>query len=541
MIPAVLSTVHFEDGTEASGLDFARENAPTEAFYYVEFMAAGGIFCDVEGDGDPDVYLLNGRDLLQPIGDDTPRNALYHNDSAGHFTRATGTGLEDPRYSVGVAGGDIDNDGDVDLYVTNFDEANALFVNDGTGHFEDRAVAAGVPGVACFDSSCAFLDVDADGWLDLYVANCVPTHMTDNPECEMAARDGSGMVRRYCVPDDFEPMPDLLYRNLGDGRFEDASVSSGVAGAVGRSLGVACGDYDNDGDQDIFVACDRTPNLYFENDGGGRFTERGWDAGVSHGPNGKARGGMGIASGDWDGDGLLDVAVTYFEREQNGFYTNRPGARFVDRAGANGAGKPSFELLGWGIELFDPDLDGDLDALLVNGHVIGNVEVFRQPIQGYEQVNLLLQNDGTGRFANVGPAAGPGLALERVSRGLAVADVDGDGDQDALVLNLFGRVDLLRNESPRDGRHWLRVRLEGTTSNRSAIGARLEAELADGRVLVRDVRSGHSYQCQSELVVHFGLGSQARVERLTVHWPSGAETVLEDLSVDRLLDVRETP
>lgn len=529
----------FVERTRASGIDFVRENGPSAEFYLAESFCAGAAFFDAEGDGDQDLYLLNGRDLTRPIDADTPANAFYRNDGLGRFEdESAATGLGDRRYSCGVAAGDVDNDGDVDLYVTNFDGENALFRSQDGLRYEDVAREAGVEGSPRFESSCAFVDIDADGWLDLYVTIYTSTTMEDNPVCRMARRNGGDLIRRYCVPDELDPVPDLLYHNLGDGRFEDVSESSGIASVLGRSLGVACGDYDDDGDQDLFVACDRTPNLLFENRGTGFFVERGFAAGVSHDPGGRPRGGMGTTSADFDGDGHLDVAVTYFEREQNGFYRNLGDQSFTDRGDANGAGPPSYDLVGWGIEFFDIDFDGDLDALLVNGHLIENVSDFREPISSYGQRNLLLRNDGGGLFVSVGAGAGPGLALEHVSRGLATADVDGDGDVDALVCNLFGPPDLLINETPRKGRHWLGVRLVGSTSNRDAIGARIVVETEDGTQL-REVRSGQSYESQSELVARFGLGSRERVRRVGVRWPSGKQSLLEDVPADQVLEIVE--
>jgi hypothetical protein len=530
--------IRFVDGTAAAGIGFERDHGRYGDFYYVEFMTGGALFFDADGDLDPDLYLLNGTRLGGEPLEPAPRSALYLNDGRGSFHDATeGSGLGDARYGEGACSGDYDNDGDADLFVSFFAAPNALFRNDGNGRFTDVAAEAGVTGIDCFSASSAFADVDNDGWLDLYVANCLATTLADNPVCEWPARDGSGKVRRYCVPERYAPLDDQLYRNRGDGTFEDVTRASGLD-REGRSLGVAFADFDDDGDQDLFVACDRSANLYYENRGGGRFEERGWKAGVALGEEGSAMAGMGIATGDLDGDGRLDAVLTYFENERNAFYRNLGGHRFENLAAQNGTGPACYDLIGWGVELFDADLDRDLDVLLVNGHVIDNVERFREPVAGYAQPRLFYQNDGAGRFESLGARAGPAFEAERVSRGACLADVDQDGDLDALVANLFGRPDLLINETPRGKRHWLEIKLVGTLSNRDGIGARVLAHLP-GRVLQREVHSGQSYLSQSDLTVHFGLGEARVVPKLEVRWPSGTRSVLANVPADQLLRIVE--
>jgi hypothetical protein len=531
--------VLFVDGTQEAGINFVHENGRSDDLYLIESIPAGAIFFDAEGDGDPDVYFINGAFLAAPPLEEPPIDRLYLNDARGRFQESTaGTGLGDPRYSVGVSGADYDNDGDQDLYVANFEDPNALFRNEGNLRFSDVAHAAGVEGTAAFDAPSAFADLDNDGCLDLYVGNYNDHSKANNIPCKMKRRDGKGIERRYCPVERYNPIDDVLYRNRGDGTFEDVSASSGITGHPGRSFGIAFADYDDDGDQDIFVACDNSPNLFFENQGGFRFEEIATQAGVGVDKDGDARGGMGIAVGDLDFDGKLDAAITNFTDEVNGFYRNCGRNLFQAWEHANGSAAASRPFIGWGIEFFDADLDTDLDCLLVNGHFIDNEHLFREPMAGYEQPNLFYLNDGAGMFAEITARAGPGLAIQRVSRGLATADIDGDGDLDALVSNLHARPDLLRNDTPREGKHWLLVRTVGRRSNRDGIGARVIAHL-EGRDLVREVHSGQTCLSQSDLRVHFGLGTATVVPELELRWPSGKTSRLSGVAADQVLEVVE--
>jgi len=523
--------------TREAGIDFVQDNGRDSGeMFYVEILMAGVVFFDADRDGDPDLYFLNGRPLAGEIPDPVPTNRFYANDGTGFFEDATETsGLGDARYSSGACAGDYDNDGDLDLYVTNFDVANALYENNGEGQFVDVAERAGVEGEPNTPSSSAFADLDNDGWLDLYTGNCLDHSVSNNKPCKVP-KGSDGMRRVYCGPLAFEASTDSLFRNRGDGTFEDITQSSGIGQSSGRTLGVAIADYDDDGDQDIFVACDRSANLLYENLGGASFREVGALSGASLGESGTVQAGMGIVSGDYNGDLRLDVCVTYYAREWNALYRNTGGLRFRDSARKARTLAASRPLMGWGTELFDVDLDGDQDWMVVNGHI--NPFIGQGGRETYGQVNLLYENLGDGTFRSLGTRAGRALEADNVSRGLALADIDGDGDLDAVVGNMHGRPELLRNDTPRNGRHWLMVRTVGTISNRDGIGARVRVELVEG-TQIREVRSGQSYLSHSDLSVHFGLGYEDVVPLLEIRWPSGAKSVLRNVQADRHIEVVE--
>jgi len=553
------SPVRFVDATSESGITYVQDNGRSNDFFFVEQMSSGVAFFDADGDGDPDLLFVNGKKILGPPESPAPVNTFYRNDGKGHFTDDTAaSGLGDPRYGVGVCCADYDNDGDEDVYVTNFDGPNGLYRNDGTGRFEDVAKQAGVEGKGDMDSACAFADVDGDGLLDLYVGAYADSSLRNNKVCEETRRDGLGKLRRYCPPKEHRPLPDILYHNRGDGTFEDWSGVSGIGSHTGRTLGVAFADYDDDGDPDIFVSCDRSPNLFFVNDGRGRFREIAGTNGTAVSDEGRIQAGMGIATSDFDGDGRIDAAVTYFEKESNGLYRNLGDNRFVQVERDSGSATASFFLMGWGTEFLDADLDGWPDWIVANGHLMDDIPMFREPVAGYEQPLLFYLNRGGGRFESLGEEAGPGLKTGHVGRGLATADIDGDGDCDVVISSLHAPATLLRNDSPRAGRHWLTVRLRGTKSNRDGVGARITVRMpspsgldraggSDGvgdpasppPILVREIHTGQSYMSQSDLPAHFGLGAAAAVPELTVRWPSGSVTRLTNVKADQVLDIVE--
>ncbi len=536
------SPVRFVEESRERGIDFVQWNGRSDQRFYVEIVGSGAIFFDAERDGDPDLYLLNQTNVegAPPEGD--PHSTLWINDGSGRFSPAPeSSGLTDRHYSIGVCGGDIDNDGDTDLYVTRFGAPHALYRNDGNLHFTDIVETAGIGGDAFTPASCAFGDIDNDGWLDLYVTTYVKANREINPPCWMKLKDSTERVREYCGPGKYETLPSRMFRNRGEGTFEDVSESSGINAARGNALGVGFADFDRDGDQDLYVACDRTPSLFYQNDGTGHFEESGMRMGVALSNDGVREAGMGTAWGDYDNDGWLDLLKTNYEYENNNLHRNLLGKGFTDMAHKAGMAAPSYSYLAWGTDFLDADNDGDLDVVAVNGHLRkddGRYEAQSGGIlEGYEQINQFFLQTEPGKYVSMAAAAGPGLEIRKVSRGLAIADIDADGDLDFVVTNQHERPDLLVNQSPHPG-HWLRVDCRGTRSNRSAIGALLEV-VADGRREIREIRSGQGYLGQNELVAHFGLGHATRVESLTIRWPSGAVETLRDLPADRLVQVVE--
>ncbi|MFQ5719460.1 MAG: CRTAC1 family protein [Acidobacteriota bacterium] len=534
--------VWFTDVARDAGLSFRHvAGDPVDKRAIYESNAAGCAWLDADGDGRMDLYLVNSGHRLRttpPPEDERTSGALFHNDGDGTFSDVTAAaGLTDWRWGMGAAVGDVDNDGDVDLYVTHVGP-NALWINDGTGVFTDEAALAGVdddgPG-----SGAAFGDVDGDGWLDLYVANYVAV----TPDVPLPGSDELCTYRGmpvYCGPKGLPTAPDRLFRNTGHGRFVDVSDTSGIRDVAARhSFDVAIFDVEPDGDADIYVAVDAAPSLLFIGDGRGHFAERAMFAGVALAEAGTPQAGMGIDTGDWDGDGLIDLVKSNFEGEVFNLYVNSPGGLFSDRAHLVGLGR-SMPALGWGTLLFDVDRDGWLDLFFADGHVYPGIVGGGLQID-YAQQNLLFltrpDDAGRLRLEDVSDTAGPGLRVRKVSRGAAFADYDADGDLDLALNNSDDTPDLLRNDSRPAGR-WLSVRTVGTRSNRDGYGARVRVTAA-GRTWVRQVHASRGYLSSSDPAAFFGLGPVARIERLEVVWPGGRRETFPAPDLDRQVTVRE--
>ena len=342
-------------------------------------------------------------------------------------------------------------------------------------------------------------------------------------------------MRAYCHPNVYNGVPDILFRNNGDGTFTDISKEAGV-NKVGNGLGVVFGDYDDDGWIDIYVANDTTPNLLYHNRGKGVFEEVGFWAGVAVGGDGKALAGMGTDMGDINGDGLLDIFVTNLDGQTHSLYKNAGKGLFTNMTFPSGVGEATLPFVGFGTAFLDYDNDADLDLSIANGDVIDNIKRLRDSTS-YEQLNLLLQNDGSGKFTSVGPMSGPGFALKKPSRALVTGDLDNDGDLEIVTTNVGSTADLLENEGGNRSNAIL-IRTVGSKSNRDGIGARLRL-FVDGKVLVRDVKAGSSYLGQNDLRVHFGLKDRQRADRLEVHWPSGAVDLIENVQANQILTVQE--
>ncbi len=526
--------VRFSDGTAAAGIDFVHYNAATEEKYMVETMGSGGGFFDFDGDGALDIYLVNGAPLPGSAPTtEPPRNALYRNDGAGSFEDVTErAGVAGKGYGMGMTAGDVDNDGDPDLYVTSFGP-NVFYRNRGDGTFEDATEEAGLA-AGGWSTSAAFADYDADGYLDLYVARYVDFALDNHKFCGNQAKN----IKAYCHPDVYDPVAGILFRGRGDGTFEDVTRAAGVyVEDEGKSLGVVWGDYDNDGDVDLYVANDSMRNFLFRNDAGSRFTDVTLLAGVGYSEDGKTQAGMGTDMADYDGDGFLDVTVTNLDFEYNSMYRGGPSGIFSDESYESGVAEVTLNFVGFGTFFFDFDNDGRLDIFVANGHIIDNIHLFNS-VSTYRERNFLFENQGGGVFRERGASVGDALSRENVARGAAPGDVDSDGDLDVLVTRCGERALLLVNEGGnRQG--FLSVALAGRRSNRDGLGAR--ATLRSGElVAIRDVKSGFSYLSQGSLELHFGLGvseTERALDVLEIRWPGGATEVFEHPAPGRMLAV----
>jgi hypothetical protein len=524
------SNVTFENVAKAVGITFAHVNGASPEKYLVETMGSGAAFLDYDNDGWLDLFVVDGGSVAA-AGKSTARHRLFHNEGQGLFKDVTAaSGIVHRDYGMGACAGDVDGDGRTDLYITNYGP-NALYRNSGNGAFTDVTRVAGV-GLDGWSTSCAFVDVDRDGDLDLFITNYLDAPTSKNPFCG----DPQRRIRVYCHPLNYTGLPSVLYRNDGKGVFTDVSGEAGIAKFVGNGLGVAVGDYDDDGAPDVFVANDAVPNFLFHNDGKGRFNEVALAAGVAVGRDGKARAGMGTEFADYNGDGRLDLVVTNHEFETHSLFRNDGKGSFSDASVEAGIASPTLPFVGFGVAFFDADNDRALDMAIVNGHVIDNTAVFR-PGSTHAQRRLLFQNANGRRFAEVSRQSGPGFAAQTVGRTLLAGDIDNDGDVDLVVTNNGGPVEVLRNNAGRE-RHALVVRVAGVRSNRNGIGARITLT-AQGRAQMREVKSGSSYLGQNDLRVHFGLGDATRVERIDVRWPTGDVETLRDVVADQIVTVTE--
>ena len=499
------------DVTESAGITFVHTDGRSGLRLFNEFLGSGGGFFDYDGDGDLDIYLVNGAIQTDSGQDQTPRNVLYRNNGDDTFTDVTEAARVGSRaYGVGATVADYDNDGDLDLYVTNFGE-DQLYRNNGNGTFTDVTTHANVNNPN-WGTSCAFADVDNDGHLDLYVANYATYAPKDDIRCEERG------VHVYCGPHAYPAAHDTFYKNNGDGTFTDMSVLYHPSDLIPQhGLGVTFGDYDADGDTDLYVANDQDPNFLFQNSGSDSFLEVALISGVCYNDMGKEEAGMGTDFGDYDNDGWLDLTVSNYQTETNTVYHNHDGTFFTDNTITTGIAEVTHGYLGWGIKFFDYDNDGYQDIFVANGHLMDNIAMLEKHVT-YPQRNLLFRNLGDGRFVNVRSET-DGLALEKVSRGAAIGDYDNDGDLDILVTNCNQRPDLLQNATG-NRNNWIQIQVVGQKSNRSGIGAKIKV-VTGTHVQYWEVQSGGSYLSFHDLRAHFGVGKAEQIDLLEIRWSSG--------------------
>ena len=509
--PSSAASITFENVTQSAGIPFTHVNGASADKYLVETMGSGAVFLDFDDDGFIDVFLVDGGSIADRAVAAKARHRLFRNVGNGRFSDVSmPSGITHRDYGMGACAGDVDNDGRIDLYVTNAGP-NVLYRNAGGGVFTDVTRAAGV-GLDGWSTSCALLDIDRDGDLDLFVANYLEAPPSINPFCGDAQR----RIRLYCHPLNYKGRPSVLYRNDGLGRFTDISADAGISKYVGNGLGVAVGDYDDDGWPDVFVANDAVPNFLFHNERTGRFAEVGLAAGVSVARDGKPRAGMGTEFADYNGDGRLDLVVTNHEFETHSLFRNDGRGLFTDATVESGIGPPTLPYVGFGVAFVDADNDTRLDLAIINGHVIDNTAMFRSG-STHAQRKLMLRNINGRRFADVGRQAGTGFARDGVGRTLVTGDIDNDGDLDLLITNNGGAVELLRNDG---GNRLGAIEVRALTRGRDAVGARVTV-MAGGETRVREVKSGSSYLGQNDLRAHLGLGQATRVEWMEIRWPDG--------------------
>lgn len=540
---APISKGFFQDIASSVGVDFSHDNGHRGYFYFPETVGSGVGLLDYDNDGDLDILAVQnapfkGKPFSTNKGSRLFANKLLDKGQKGAlgFEDVTDLAkLDIQGFGIGVATGDINNDGWIDIYITKFG-ANQMLLNKGDGSFEDISVQSQTNDER-FGVSAAFLDYDRDGWLDLYVVNYVDFH----PDIKINCSTDSGELD-FCGPKAYKASPDKLFRNLGNGQFEDVTAISQIATAYGPGLGIVCGDWNNDGWPDIYIANDGSDNFYWVNQGNGRFQNDALFAGNATNANGVFEASMGIVAADFDGDSDEDLFMTHLLNETNTLYVNQGDGWFQDMTVSKGLARPSKGFTGFGTSALDVDRDGSLDLVIANGAVsltgIALEDRKEKPFP-YDQPNQLLLNNGSGQFENASAIAGADLVASKVSRGLASGDLDNDGDVDVVISNSGDRLQILDNQHPNQ-HHWLGVRAMVGPNQRDAIGATLTIELASGRTYMRAIRSGDSYASAQDPRIVFGLGKTATYQALHVRWLGGGCEMFNNLAIDTYHVLRQT-
>ncbi len=524
-----------QDVTQRAGIHFTHLAAPEKKFI-VESMSGGVIVIDYDRDGWPDIYFTNAPTVEMSLKGQKASGALYHNNHDGTFTDVTAkAGIATPGFAMGGAVGDFNNDGWPDLYITGLG-GNVLYRNNGNGTFTDVTAKAGVAD-GRWSTGAAFADYDGDGWVDLAVSNYVDFRLNDLPGFGKTPTCRFRGIDVQCGPRGLRGAGDSLFHNNGDGTFTDVSKATGTDDKPGYyGLGIVWSDFSGTGRPDLYLADDSTPNYLYKNEGGGRFTEIGLESGTAVSGDGSEQGSMGVAVGDYDHSGRFSIYVTNFADEFNTLYRNDGNSAFTDVSYDAGVALPSLPYVKWGVVFADLDNDGWLDLLSVNGHVYPQVDTLPSGARYREPQNLFL-NQRNGSFCDASQQGGPAIAQPRVGRGLAAADFDHDGNIDVVMENLDGEPVLLHNPGV-PGMHWVSFELAGTRMNRLALGARVVLR-AGGMTQTDEVRSGGSYLSQSDLHLHFGLASAAKIDSVEIRWGNGQVETLRNLEADRFYSVLE--
>jgi enediyne biosynthesis protein E4 len=524
-----------QDVTAKAGITFSHTSSKDKKFIF-ESMTGGVIIFDYDRDGWPDIYLTNAPTVDMAQAGQTSLGVLYHNNHDGTFTDLTQkSGLTKPCLAMGGAVGDYDNDGWPDLYITCLG-GNILYHNNGDGTFTDVTAKAGVAD-GRWSAGASFGDYDSDGYVDLMVANYVDFHLDDLPQFGSSAYCMYRGVAVQCGPRGLKGAGDSLFHNNGDGTFTDVSKQAGVSDPNGYyGLGVIWSDLNNTGRPDIYLTNDSTPKFLYRNLGNGKFEEIGFESGTALSNDGSEQASMGIAVGDYNHTGRPSLSVTNFENENSDLYRNDGNWNFSEVSYPSGVAMAVLPWVKWGTAFVDLDNDGWLDLLTVNGHVYPQMDLIPSD-PGYLQPKVLNMNQGDGSFCDASDQAGPALEEKQVSRGLAVGDLFNDGNMDVVINNLDGSPMLLKNNGI-PGRHWVSFELAGTKSNRLALNARIKV-VAGGMTQTDEVHSGGSYLSQNDLRLHFGLGSATKIDSVEVHWPSGAVDRIGPLAADQFYSVLE--